>query len=64
VAEGKRHRELPVWKPMQQPLHAPAVELDHAATDSGAATRTDADHADQQAEDRVGRGPDDGEEAK
>ena len=49
---------------MQEPLHAAAVELDHTATDSGMASRADADQADQQAEQRVRRGPDDGEDAK
>jgi hypothetical protein len=64
VAERERPRELPVWEPMPEPLHAAAVELDHTATDSGMASRANADEADEQAEQRVRRGPDDGDDAK
>ena len=48
---------------MQEPLHAAAVELDHAATDAGAAPRAKADEAKKQAEERVGGGPEDGEDS-
>ena len=64
VAQGEGQRELPVGKSMQEPLHAAAIELDHAATDAGMASRAKADEAKKQAEERVGRGPENGEEAK
>ena len=48
VAQGERHRAFAEEEPLQEPLHAAAVELDHAATNAGAATRAKADDAKKQ----------------
>ena len=41
VAEGQGQRALCLRKPMQEPLHAAAVELDDAATNAGPAPRAE-----------------------
>ncbi len=64
VAEGKGQRELPARKMLQEPLHAAAVELDHAATNAGMTARADAHQANEETKERVRGGPKEGEEAK
>jgi hypothetical protein len=44
-------------KPVQQPLHAAAVEFDHRATDSSMTSGADPDQTDQQTQRRVRRSP-------
>jgi len=64
VAQGERHRTFHEPEPLQKPLHATAVELDDAATQTGAAPRAKADDANYQAKQRVRRGPEEGEKAQ
>ena len=64
MAERQRHRALPEEELLQKPFHAAAVELEHAAPQTGTAARAKTDDAQQQAEQRVGRGPEDGEQTK
>ena len=51
-------------KPLQEPLHAAAVELDDAATDSGPAPRAEAEQSEENAEERIWGSPEHGEKLK
>jgi hypothetical protein len=63
VAQRQGQRELSTGEPLQEPLHAAAVELDDTPANAGTTTRAKADHSENQPKEGVGRGPEHDEEA-